>query len=89
MLYYCTIALLLLYYRQRVEMSIPRKQGAAAMGRDKAIHKFYDAGCLVLLYYCFTTAFLLLNYRQRVEMSIQGNAHVLCRRFSSTFVPLI
>ena len=27
---------------QRVEVSIPRKQGAAAMGRAKALKRFYD-----------------------------------------------
>jgi len=29
--------------RQRVELSIPRKQGAASMGRPKALKRFYDA----------------------------------------------
>ena len=29
--------------RQRVEVSIPRKQGAAAAGRAKALKRFYDA----------------------------------------------
>ena len=26
----------------KIEVSIPRKQGAAAMGRDKALAKFHD-----------------------------------------------
>jgi len=40
--YVCLITSSMTLTRQRVEVSIPRKQGAAAMGRDKAIHKFYD-----------------------------------------------
>eukprot|EP00802_Teleaulax_amphioxeia_P014112 Tamp_14172.p1 GENE.Tamp_14172~~Tamp_14172.p1 ORF type:complete len:459 (-),score=127.42 Tamp_14172:276-1487(-) len=41
--YVCLITSSMTLTRQRIEMSIPRKQGAAAMGRDKAVSKFYDA----------------------------------------------
>ena len=41
--YVCLVTSSMTLTRQRIEMSIPRKQGAAAMGRDKAINKFYDA----------------------------------------------
>ena len=39
----CLITSSMTLTRQRIEMSIPRKQGAAAMGRSKALSKFYDA----------------------------------------------
>mmetsp|Transcript_69805 Transcript_69805/g.113320 ORF Transcript_69805/g.113320 Transcript_69805/m.113320 type:complete len:403 (+) Transcript_69805:119-1327(+) len=41
--YVCLITSSMTLTRARIEMSIPRKQGAAAMGRDKVLQKFYDA----------------------------------------------
>mmetsp|Transcript_43661 Transcript_43661/g.102822 ORF Transcript_43661/g.102822 Transcript_43661/m.102822 type:complete len:413 (-) Transcript_43661:473-1711(-) len=40
--YICLITSSLTLNRQKIEVTIPRKQGAAAMGRDKALNKFYD-----------------------------------------------
>uniref|UniRef100_A0A7S0H6V7 Protein pelota homolog n=1 Tax=Hanusia phi TaxID=3032 RepID=A0A7S0H6V7_9CRYP len=38
----CLITSSMTLTRQKIEVSIPRKQGAASMGREKALAKFYD-----------------------------------------------